>query len=47
MKAASSAEIKQALKSLPQSKLLDLCLRLARFKKRKQGIADLPVIRSG
>jgi hypothetical protein len=36
MKAASSAEIKQALKSLPQSKLLDLCLRLARFKKENK-----------
>jgi len=36
MKAASSNEIKQALKELSQSKLVDLCLRLARFKKENK-----------
>lgn len=33
MKAASIQEIKQELQSLPPSKLSELCLRLARFKK--------------
>ncbi len=36
MKAASSNEIKQELKELSQSKLVDLCLRLARFKKENK-----------
>src|SRR5580698_10579946 len=33
MKAATVQEIKQELQSLPPSKLTELCLRLARFKK--------------
>src|ERR1700761_3804835 len=33
MKAASIPEIKQELQSLPPSRLTELCLRLARFKK--------------
>jgi hypothetical protein len=33
MKAASIQEIKQELQSLPPSRLTELCLRLARFKK--------------
>jgi hypothetical protein len=33
MKAASINEIKQELQSLPPSRLTELCLRLARFKK--------------
>jgi len=33
MKSASIAEIKQQLKELPPSKLVELCLQLARFKK--------------
>jgi hypothetical protein len=33
MKAASINEIKQELQSLPPSRLNELCLRLARFKK--------------
>jgi hypothetical protein len=33
MKAASIQEIKQELQALPPSKLTELCLRLARFKK--------------
>ena len=36
MKAASSNEIKQELKELSQTKLVDLCLRLARFKKENK-----------
>ena len=36
MKAASSNELKQELKELSQSKLVDLCLRLARFKKENK-----------
>ena len=36
MKAASSNEIKQGLKELSQSKLIDICLRLARFKKENK-----------
>jgi len=33
MKSASIAEIKQQLKDLPQGRLVDHCLQLARFKK--------------
>lgn len=36
MKAASSSNIKQELKDLPQNKLVELCLRLARFKKENK-----------
>jgi hypothetical protein len=36
MKAASSNEIKQELKGLSNAKLLELCLRLARFKKENK-----------
>ena len=36
MKAASIAEIKQELKTLPASKLVDICLRLARHKKENK-----------
>ncbi|HJW16953.1 MAG TPA: hypothetical protein VJ499_07525 [Flavisolibacter sp.] len=36
MKAATSNEIKQELKGLTSAKLVDLCLRLARFKKENK-----------
>ncbi|HEU0112576.1 MAG TPA: hypothetical protein VFQ73_16995 [Flavisolibacter sp.] len=36
MKAAGSAELKQELKDLSQARLVDLCLRLARFKKENK-----------
>jgi hypothetical protein len=36
MKAASAQEIKKELKALPAGKLVDLCLRLARFKKENK-----------
>jgi hypothetical protein len=36
MKAASSHEIKQELKELSPGRLVDLCLRLARFKKENK-----------
>lgn len=36
MKAAGSAELKQELKDLSQARLIDLCLRLARFKKENK-----------
>jgi gas vesicle protein len=36
MKAASSNEIKQELKKLNASQLMELCLRLARFKKENK-----------
>jgi hypothetical protein len=36
MKAATSTEIKQELKELSSAKLMDLCLRLARFKKENK-----------
>ena len=36
MKAATSNEIKQELKELSGAKLMDLCLRLARFKKENK-----------
>ena len=36
MKAASVSEIKQALKEQKTSQLIELCLRLARFKKENK-----------
>ncbi len=36
MKAASINEIKQQLKTLPSSQLMDICLRLARYKKENK-----------
>jgi hypothetical protein len=36
MKAASIQEIKQELKAIPPAQLIDLCLRLARFKKENK-----------
>lgn len=36
MKAASSQEIKQELIALPPKKLVEICLRLARFKKENK-----------
>lgn len=36
MKAASANELKQELLSLPPKKVLELCLRLARFKKENK-----------
>jgi hypothetical protein len=36
MKASTVAELKDELKELPQGKLLELCLRLARFKKENK-----------
>jgi hypothetical protein len=36
MKTASIQELKQELQSLPPAKLLELCLRLARFKKENK-----------
>ena len=36
MKAASAAEIKKTLQSLDRQELLELCLRLARFKKENK-----------
>ncbi len=36
MKAATVQEIKQELQQLPQNKVTELCLRLARFKKENK-----------
>ncbi|MBD0375770.1 MAG: hypothetical protein ICV51_09100 [Flavisolibacter sp.] len=36
MKAASINDIKQQLKTLPSSQLMDICLRLARYKKENK-----------
>jgi hypothetical protein len=36
MKAASIQEIKQELKAIPPAQLIDLCLRLSRFKKENK-----------
>lgn len=36
MKAASSSEIKQALINIPPKKVIEICLRLARFKKENK-----------
>ncbi len=36
MKAASISELKQELSAMPQKKVLELCLRLARYKKENK-----------
>jgi hypothetical protein len=36
MKAASISEIKSALKQMPQEEIVDICLRLSRFKKENK-----------
>jgi len=40
MKAASIHEIKQELQTLPESRLLELCLRLAKYKKENKELLD-------
>ena len=47
MKAASSNELKQELKELSQPKLVDLCLRLARFKKENKELLTFLLFEAG
>jgi hypothetical protein len=46
MKSASSGEIKQELKKLPQNELLELCLRLVRFKKENKELLSFLLFES-
>jgi hypothetical protein len=46
MKAASSSDIKQELKKLSSGKLLDICLRLARFKKENKELLSFILFES-
>ena len=46
MKPASSAEIKQELKKLSQSDLLETCMRLARFKKENKELLSFILFES-
>ena len=47
MKAASVAEIKQELKRIPQSQLVDICLRLARHKKENKELLTYLLFEAG
>src|SRR5690242_10301462 len=47
MKAASSSEIKQELKQRPPGELIELCLRLARFKKENKELLTYLLFESG
>jgi hypothetical protein len=47
MKAASSSEIKQELKQRPPAELIDICLRLARFKKENKELLTYLLFESG
>jgi hypothetical protein len=47
MKAASSSEIKQELKGLSQTKLVELCLRLVRFKKENKELLTYLLFEAG
>jgi hypothetical protein len=47
MKAASVAEIKQELKRIPQSQLVDICLRLARHKKENKELLTFLLFEAG
>ena len=47
MKAASSSEIKQELKQRSPSELIDICLRLARFKKENKELLTYLLFESG
>ena len=39
MKAASVKELKSALENIPPNQLLDICLRLVKFKKENKELA--------
>lgn len=47
MKTASLSEIKRELKALENQQLMDLCLRLARFKKDNKELLDFILYESG
>lgn len=47
MKAASVAEIKQQLKTLEQKELMELCLRLARYKKENKELLTFLLYEAG
>lgn len=46
MKAASSSDLKQGLKKLTHNELLDICLRLARFKKENKELLSFLLFES-
>jgi len=46
MKTASVSEIRRELKSLPPEKLVELCLRLSRFKKDNKELLDYVLFES-
>lgn len=47
MKAASVNELKEELKQLPASKLVDICLRLAKYKKENKELLNYLLLESG
>lgn len=47
MKAASAAEIKQALKDLEKKELMELCLRLSRYKKENKELLTFLLFEAG
>jgi hypothetical protein len=47
MKAASLSELKQELQTLPQKELVELCLRLAKFKKENKELLTFLLFEAG
>ncbi|HOZ78673.1 MAG TPA: hypothetical protein PLY34_11800 [Ferruginibacter sp.] len=47
MKAASVNELKEELKQLPAGKLVELCLRLAKYKKENKELMNYLLLESG
>ncbi|HPH91859.1 MAG TPA: hypothetical protein PLZ68_13660 [Ferruginibacter sp.] len=47
MKAASVNELKEELKQLPAGKLVELCLRLAKYKKENKELLNYLLLESG
>ncbi len=47
MKAASVNELKEELKELPANRLVDICLRLAKYKKENKELLNYLLLKSG
>ncbi len=47
MKAASVSELKDELKQLPANRLVDICLRLAKYKKENKELLNYLLLESG
>ena len=47
MKAASVNELKEELKQLPANRLVDICLRLAKYKKENKELLNYLLLESG